>query len=183
MAPSCQFIRSRLTARLMARLGGASRFALTRRSRYRMSARQVWVDPKRCGLPHLVQVLVAAGWHVIAASAAQSEIDTWVTVAKVETRLLDVSSDRLIAALFDGLDSLHGCAKCVGVPRRGGEYDLTVFHRLIKVKLTGTMRRRLWPTHCGTGRGVPSSTSPRFAVHLVAPLCRSIPRSRVRWRK
>jgi NAD(P)-dependent dehydrogenase (short-subunit alcohol dehydrogenase family) len=87
-----------------------------------------------------VQVLATAGWHVIAASAAQSELDAWTPVPNVETRLLDVTSDASVAALFGSLDTLDGLVNCAGILRRGEEYDLTVFARVIDVNLTGTMR-------------------------------------------
>ena len=51
-----------------------------------------------------------------------------------------MTSDTSVAALFGSLDALHGLVNCAGILRRGEEYDLTVFARVIEVNLIGTMR-------------------------------------------
>ena len=86
------------------------------------------------------QVLAAAGWHVIAVSASQAEIEAFPRTANIETRVLDVTDDRSVSALFSSLASLQGLVNCAGILRRGGEYDLEIFRQVIEVNLIGTMR-------------------------------------------
>lgn len=80
------------------------------------------------------------GWTVIAASASQDEIDAFAPQDGIETRRLDVTDQASVAALFDGLERLDALVNCAGVLRRGEEYDIDVFARVLDVNLTGTMR-------------------------------------------
>ena len=57
-----------------------------------------------------------------------------------DVRLLDVTDPTSVAALFGGLDRLDGLVNCAGILRRGEEYDIEVFRRVIEVNLVGTMR-------------------------------------------
>ncbi|MEO9825146.1 MAG: SDR family oxidoreductase [Paracoccaceae bacterium] len=84
--------------------------------------------------------LGAAGWSVIAASASQSEIDTFPEHENIKTRLLDVTDSASVAHLFSGVDRLNGLVNCAGIIRRNDEYDIDVFQQVIDVNLTGTMR-------------------------------------------
>lgn len=86
------------------------------------------------------RVLAASGWHVIAASVSQAEIDAFAPDPNIATHLLDVTDDASVAALFGSLDRLEGLVNCAGILRRGEEYDLTIFAQVIAVNLTGTMR-------------------------------------------
>lgn len=86
------------------------------------------------------RVLCAAGWHVIAASISQEEIDAFEGPADIDLSLLDVTDDLSVNALFAKLDSLDGLVNCAGILHRDAEYDLAVFQRVIEVNLTGTMR-------------------------------------------
>ena len=86
------------------------------------------------------RVLAAGGWHVIAASASLAEQEAFAADPNIETRLLDVTDDRSVATLFASLGGLDGLVNCAGILRRGQEYDLTVFARVIEVNLIGTMR-------------------------------------------
>lgn len=84
--------------------------------------------------------LNAAGWHVIAATVSQAEIDQFDGPPDIDLRLLDVTAAQSVESLFGGLQSLHGLVNCAGILVRGEEYDLEVFKKVIDVNLTGTMR-------------------------------------------
>lgn len=86
------------------------------------------------------KVLAAGGWHVIAVSASQAEIETFPSAPNIEARFLDVTDDRSVSALFSGLEGLEGLVNCAGILRRGEEYDLEIFRHVIEVNLIGTMR-------------------------------------------
>ena len=86
------------------------------------------------------RVLHAAGWHVIAASISQDEIDAFAEPADIDLHLLDVTDDTSVSALFGELQSLHALVNCAGILQRDEEYDLAVFQKVIDVNLTGTMR-------------------------------------------
>ena len=86
------------------------------------------------------QVLAAAGWRVIAASVSQAEIDGSADAPGIERRLLDVTDDASVTALFDSLETLDGLVNCAGILRRGSEYDMAVFRQVIEVNLIGTKR-------------------------------------------
>jgi len=86
------------------------------------------------------RVLSAAGWLVIAASNSQEEIDAFEESANIDLRLLDVTDDSSVNALFSGLTKLDALVNCAGILQRDAEYDLKVFQRVIDVNLTGTMR-------------------------------------------
>jgi NAD(P)-dependent dehydrogenase (short-subunit alcohol dehydrogenase family) len=88
----------------------------------------------------VAKVLSHAGYHVIAATVSQQEIDAFAGSKKIELRLLDVTSDSSVRSLFDGLKTLDGLVNCAGILRRGDEYDISVFEQVINVNLTGTMR-------------------------------------------
>lgn len=84
--------------------------------------------------------LAHSGWHVMAASVSQEEIDAFTPVDNVSTHLLDVTRDESVASLFSRLDQLHGLVNCAGILRRNDEYDIEVFQHVLDVNLTGTMR-------------------------------------------
>lgn len=86
------------------------------------------------------EVLAQAGWHVIVASVSQAEIEEFRSDANIETRFLDVTDDHSVSALFSKLEGLDGLVNCAGILRRGEEYDIEVFRRVIDVNLIGTMR-------------------------------------------
>lgn len=88
----------------------------------------------------VASVLHDAGYHVIAASVSQAEIDAFQGPKAVDTELLDVTKDDSIAALFGKLDTLQGLVNCAGILIRNDEYDIEVFQKVIDVNLTGTMR-------------------------------------------
>jgi len=85
-------------------------------------------------------VLYSDGWHVIAASNSQQEIDAFDRPDEIDTYLLDVTNDNSVNALFASLDKLDALVNCAGILQRDAEYDLAVFQRVIDVNLTGTMR-------------------------------------------
>ena len=88
----------------------------------------------------VARVLTSAGWQVIAASVSQQEIDAFDGPTDIDLRILDVTDDASVAALFGGLTSLDALVNCAGILQRDAEYDLEVFQRVIDVNLTGTMR-------------------------------------------
>jgi NAD(P)-dependent dehydrogenase (short-subunit alcohol dehydrogenase family) len=88
----------------------------------------------------VANALAADGWEVIAASASQAEIDAFDPLPGIETRVIDVTDDRSVVAAFDGIDRLDGLVNCAGILRRGQEFDIAVFARVLDVNLTGTMR-------------------------------------------
>ena len=86
------------------------------------------------------RVLDASGWQVIAATVSQQEIDAFDGSADITLRLLDVTDDSSVNALFGGLSQLDALVNCAGILQRDAEYDLEVFKKVIDVNLTGTMR-------------------------------------------
>lgn len=88
----------------------------------------------------VANVLSDAGYHVIAASVSQAEIDAFDGPEGVETCLLDVTKGEDVKAFFAGLSALHGLVNCAGILRRGDEYEIEVFQQVLDVNLTGTMR-------------------------------------------
>jgi len=84
--------------------------------------------------------LAEAGWHVLAASSSEAEREAFEKHPSIELHALDVTDDASVAVLFGGLGHLHGLVNCAGILRRGEEYDMDVFRRVIDVNLTGTMR-------------------------------------------
>jgi NAD(P)-dependent dehydrogenase (short-subunit alcohol dehydrogenase family) len=53
---------------------------------------------------------------------------------------MDVTDQTSVDAVFATLDRLDGLVNCAGILRRGDEYDIDVFQRVIDVNLVGTMR-------------------------------------------
>lgn len=88
----------------------------------------------------VAQVLNIAGYHVIAATVSQDEIDRFEGVPEIETCLMDVTDGASVDALFNRLNSLSGLVNCAGILVREKEYDIDVFQKVIDVNLTGTMR-------------------------------------------
>ncbi len=84
--------------------------------------------------------LAEAGWSVIAASASQAELDAFEAQPGITTQLLDVTDQTSVDAVFGGLTRLDALVNCAGILRRGEEYDIDVFARVLDVNLTGTMR-------------------------------------------
>lgn len=84
--------------------------------------------------------LADAGWHVIAASASEAEREAFGRKEGIELADLDVTDDSSVDALFGSLDHLDGLVNCAGILRRGDEYNIDVFRRVLEVNLTGTMR-------------------------------------------
>ena len=88
----------------------------------------------------VAEVLNSAGYHVIAATVSQDEIDRFRGAADIETCLMDVTNGASVDALFDRLESLAGMVNCAGILLRGQEYDIDTFQKVLDVNLTGTMR-------------------------------------------
>ena len=88
----------------------------------------------------VAEVLSSAGYHVIAATVSQDEIDRFEGAPEIETCLMDVTNGASVDALFGRLDTLSGLVNCAGILVREKEYDIDVFQKVIDVNLTGTMR-------------------------------------------
>lgn len=88
----------------------------------------------------VADVLNGAGYHVIAATVSQDEIDRFSGAAKIETCLMDVTDGTSVDALFGRLENLAGVVNCAGILSRGQEYNIDVFQKVVDVNLTGTMR-------------------------------------------
>lgn len=84
--------------------------------------------------------LAEVGCSVIAVSASQVELDAFKPQDSIELRLMDVTDQASVDAVFATLDRLDGLVNCAGILRRGDEYDIDVFQRVIEVNLVGTMR-------------------------------------------
>jgi len=88
----------------------------------------------------VAQCLAEAGYQVVAVSASQAELDAFVPKEGIELRVMDVTDQASVGAVFGSLDHLAGLVNCAGILRRESEYDIDVFQQVIEVNLTGTMR-------------------------------------------
>lgn len=88
----------------------------------------------------VVRSLAKAGWSVVAASVSQSELDAFAPQDGITVQLLDVTDKNSVDTVFSGLTRLDALVNCAGILRRGDEYDIDVFARVLDVNLTGTMR-------------------------------------------
>ena len=84
--------------------------------------------------------LAESGVHVIAVSASKAEQDAFVPHDHIVVQSMDVTDQASVDAVFADLDRLHGLVNCAGILRRGDEYDIDVFQKVVDVNLTGTMR-------------------------------------------
>lgn len=87
----------------------------------------------------VVQALLEDGWHVVATGATDAEVAAVPPRDGLRLRRLDVTSDAEVAELRVG-DRLDALVNCAGILRRGEEYDIATFARVLDVNLTGTMR-------------------------------------------
>ncbi|EBA18616.1 putative oxidoreductase protein [Roseobacter sp. SK209-2-6] len=88
----------------------------------------------------VARALAEAGWSVIAASVSQPELDGFENQKGITLRLLDVTDQNSVDAVFGDLSRLDALVNCAGILLRGGEYDIDVFAKVLDVNLTGTMR-------------------------------------------
>lgn len=88
----------------------------------------------------VARTLADAGWSVVAASAAPTELETFAPQERITTQLLDVTDAGSVAALFSGCARLDALVNCAGILRRDAEFDIEVFQQVLDVNLTGTMR-------------------------------------------
>ena len=84
--------------------------------------------------------LAEAGSHVTAVTASQDEIDAFTPHEMIDLQLMDVTDQASVDAVFARCDQLDGLVNCAGILRRGDEYEIEVFQKVIDVNLTGTMR-------------------------------------------
>ena len=85
----------------------------------------------------IAAALAEAGCHVRAADLAGAPPPRDARVTAVE---LDVTDESSVRALVSGLDSLDILVNAAGIIRRGTEYELDTFARVLDVNLTGAMR-------------------------------------------
>lgn len=88
----------------------------------------------------VAEVLVKGGYHVIAGTVSQAEIDGFSGSPQIETHLLDVTDSAGVEVFFAPLKGLVGLVNCAGILLRGDEYNIDVFQKVLDVNLTGTMR-------------------------------------------
>ncbi len=86
------------------------------------------------------RTLARAGWSVIAASASEAERGAFEPEEGIKLRELDVTDSASVSTFFEAIDRLDALVNCAGILRRGEEYDIEVFQKVIDVNLTGTMR-------------------------------------------
>lgn len=105
--------------------------------------------------------LALAGWSVIAASVSQSELDAFEPQDGITVKLLDVTDQASVDAVFGDLTRLDALVNCAGILLRGEEYDIDVFAKVLDVNLTGTMRCCLaaHPLLAGTGGAIVNTAS------------------------
>jgi NAD(P)-dependent dehydrogenase (short-subunit alcohol dehydrogenase family) len=84
--------------------------------------------------------LATRGWQVIVTGATRAEVEGFAAIEGVTARVMDVTDDASVAAVFGDLSHLDGLVNCAGILRKVDEYDLSVFQKVIDVNLTGTMR-------------------------------------------
>ena len=88
----------------------------------------------------VAEALLDAGWAVIATGVGAGEVEACPDRDNLTRAVLDVTDNEAVATLLAGLDRLDGLVNCAGILRRGEEFDLATFQRVINVNLTGTMR-------------------------------------------
>ncbi len=89
----------------------------------------------------IVGVLAREGWRATVTGATQAKVEAFArTHADAAVTVLDVTDDAAVGALFAEIDRLDALVNCAGILRRGVEYDIASFARVIDVNLTGTMR-------------------------------------------
>ncbi|WP_405116904.1 SDR family oxidoreductase [Phaeobacter sp. BS23] len=88
----------------------------------------------------IARSLAKAGWSVVAASVSQTELDSFEPQGGITVRLLNVTDQTSVDAVFSDLTRLDALVNCAGILLRGEEYDIDVFAKVLDVNLTGTMR-------------------------------------------
>lgn len=87
------------------------------------------------------RALADSGYSVIACGLTEAECAAFAPQPGITTRVLDVTQDSSVAALFDGLPGLDLLVNCAGTIQRGGkEFEIEAFRLTLEVNLTGTMR-------------------------------------------
>lgn len=109
----------------------------------------------------VASALHEAGYKVIAATVSKAEINAYSGPKEIDLRVMDVTDDKAVKALFAGLGDLHGLVNCAGILRRNDEYDIDVFEQVINVNLTGTMRCCLaaYPLLAASGGSIVNTAS------------------------
>lgn len=85
------------------------------------------------------RALVKLGYEVVVTGIDEAEIALTPDEPGISARVLDVTNEQSIRALFGELDRLDALVNAAGNAAYG-EFALPVFERVIDVNLTGTMR-------------------------------------------
>jgi NAD(P)-dependent dehydrogenase (short-subunit alcohol dehydrogenase family) len=89
----------------------------------------------------IARALADASYRVIATGLSSDEVESFPETRGISARRLDVTDERSVAALFDGLQELHALVNCAGtILRDGAEFRIESFQKVIDVNLVGTMR-------------------------------------------
>ena len=89
----------------------------------------------------IAQAFVEEGAQVTVSGATQAEADSALnTMSGVSAYAVDVRDADAVANLFDQLEQLDVLVNCAGVIRREEELDPAVFHDVVDVNLSGSMR-------------------------------------------
>lgn len=88
----------------------------------------------------IVDAMLAGGYHVTATGVLDSELNAVTARPNLALAKLDVTDQRQIDQLMSGFDRLDVLVNCAGIIRRGAEYEIETFMKVIDVNLTGTMR-------------------------------------------
>lgn len=85
--------------------------------------------------------LAVAGYYVVATGLTPDEVDAFPESERISPRQLDVTDERSVASLVDGLPQLQALVNCAGtILRDGAEYRIDGFRKVLEVNLVGTMR-------------------------------------------
>jgi NAD(P)-dependent dehydrogenase (short-subunit alcohol dehydrogenase family) len=85
------------------------------------------------------RALVRLGYRVIVTGISDAEISLTPEEAHITARVLDVTSEESVSALFAGIDRLDAVVNAAG-QATVREFELPVFEQTLDVNLTGTMR-------------------------------------------
>jgi NAD(P)-dependent dehydrogenase (short-subunit alcohol dehydrogenase family) len=89
----------------------------------------------------VARALASAGWRVVAGGIGEDELSSFAPDPMIEAALLDVTDDRSVAALVERAPRIDALINCAGtLVRRGGEYEIANFQKVLDVNLVGTMR-------------------------------------------
>ena len=115
----------------------------------------------------VARALADAGYRVVAGGVAAEEVAAFRPHPLIEPILLDVTSERSVAAMIERCKRIDALVNCAGILiRKEGEYRIENFTRVIDVNLTGTMRMCMAAkAKLAASRGSIVNTASMFAFH------------------